>query len=54
MDRGAWVAAARRAHNAIEQYDGAPAVKDALRIMIHSYRKLDYTDLAQTLFLRRA
>ena len=47
MDRGAWVAAARRAHNAIEQYDGAPAVKDALRIMIHSYRKLEYTDLAR-------
>jgi outer membrane protein assembly factor BamD len=47
MDRGAWVAAAQRAHNAIEQYDGAPAVKDALRIMIHCYNKLGYTELAE-------
>jgi outer membrane protein assembly factor BamD len=47
MKRGAWVAAAQRAHQTIEQYDGAPAVKDAMRIMIHSYRKLGYTDLAE-------
>jgi outer membrane protein assembly factor BamD len=46
MQRGAWVAAAQRAREAIEQYDGAPAVKDALRIMIVCYRKLTYTDLA--------
>lgn len=46
LQRGAWVAAAQRAHQTIEQYDGAPAVKDALRIMIHSYRKLNYDDLA--------
>lgn len=46
VQRGAWVAAAQRAHQAIEQYDGAPAVKEALRIMIHCYQKLDYTDLA--------
>jgi outer membrane protein assembly factor BamD len=47
MDRGAWVAAAQRAHETIEKYDGAPAVRDALRIMIYCYRQLGYTDLAQ-------
>ncbi len=46
MERGAWVAGAQRARQAIEQYDGAPATKDALRIMIVCYRKLDYDDLA--------
>ncbi|MEJ0098652.1 MAG: outer membrane protein assembly factor BamD [Pseudomonadota bacterium] len=39
-----------RAHSAprqaIEQYDGAPATKDALRIMIVCYRELNYEDLA--------
>ncbi len=47
MDRGAWVAAAQRAHNTLEQYDGAPAMKDALRIMIHCYERLGYTQLVQ-------
>lgn len=46
IERSAWVAAAQRARQAIEQYDGAPAVKDALRVMIYCYRKLDYDDLA--------
>ncbi len=46
LQRGAWVAALRRAEQTIEQYDGAPAVKEALRIMLYSYRKLNYTDLA--------
>jgi outer membrane protein assembly factor BamD len=43
--RGAWVAAAQRSRSTIEQYDGAPAVKDALRIMIRSYRELGYDEL---------
>jgi outer membrane protein assembly factor BamD len=47
LQRSAWVAAAQRARETIEEYDGAPAVKDALRIMLHCYRKLDYTDLAE-------
>jgi outer membrane protein assembly factor BamD len=47
LQRAAWVAAAQRARETIEEYDGAPAVKDALRIMLHCYRKLNYTDLAQ-------
>lgn len=46
MDRGAWVAAAQRAHQTIERYDGAPAVVDALRVMIHCYQRLGYADLA--------
>jgi outer membrane protein assembly factor BamD len=47
LQRSAWVAASQRARETIEQYDGAPAVKDALRIMLHCYRKLNYTDLAE-------
>ncbi len=47
MERGAWVAAGQRARQTVEQYDGAPAMEDALRIMIRCYRKLDYTDLAE-------
>jgi outer membrane protein assembly factor BamD len=46
MERGAWVAAAQRANQTIEQYDGSPAVKDALRVMFHCYNELDYKDLA--------
>ena len=40
MRRGAYVAAAQRANFAIEQYDGAPATQDALKIMIGAYEKL--------------
>jgi outer membrane protein assembly factor BamD len=42
---GAYVAAADRAQRVIEQYDGAPAVQDALDIMIECYRKLGLKDL---------
>lgn len=45
LRRGAYVAAADRSLHMIEQYDGAPAVKDGLDIMIESYRKLGVTDL---------
>jgi outer membrane protein assembly factor BamD len=44
--RGAYVAAAQRARGAIEQYDGAPAVRDALAIMIESYDRLNLQPLA--------
>src|SRR5579862_439615 len=37
LKRGAYVAAAQRAKNAIEEYDGAPVEKDALQILIASY-----------------
>jgi outer membrane protein assembly factor BamD len=45
-ERGAWVAAAQRARQAIEQYDGAPATREALRVLMRCYRKLDYKELA--------
>jgi outer membrane protein assembly factor BamD len=47
VKRGAYVAAAARAQHLIEQYDGAPAVQDALDIMIECYRKLGMTDLQE-------
>jgi outer membrane protein assembly factor BamD len=47
MERGAWVAAAQRANQTIEQYDGAPVVIDALRMLIRCYNELNYTDLAE-------
>src|SRR6202011_5354694 len=39
--RGAYIAAAQRSRGAIEQYDGAPAVREALQIMIESYERLN-------------
>jgi outer membrane protein assembly factor BamD len=47
MRRGAYVAALNRAEYTIEHYDGAPAVRDALQIMIRAYRKMNLTDLAE-------
>jgi outer membrane protein assembly factor BamD len=44
--RDAWVAAGQRARETIELYDGAPATKDALRIMYRSYIELNYKELA--------
>jgi outer membrane protein assembly factor BamD len=44
--RGAYIAAAQRAKGAIEQYDGAPAVREALEIMIESYDRLNLQALA--------
>ncbi|HET7755634.1 MAG TPA: outer membrane protein assembly factor BamD [Steroidobacteraceae bacterium] len=46
LRRGAYVAAAQRAKAAIEQYDGAPAERDALAVMIESYDKLGLKPLA--------
>ena len=45
-ERSAWVAAAQRARETIERYDGSPAVKEALRILIRCYTELDYPELA--------
>lgn len=47
LKRGAYVAAAQRAKGAIEQYDGAPAIRQALAIMIEAYDRLDLKELAQ-------
>jgi outer membrane protein assembly factor BamD len=44
--RGAYIAAAQRAKNAVEEYDGAPAVRDALALMIECYDKLNLEPLA--------
>lgn len=46
LKRGAYVAAAQRAKGAIEQYDGAPAMQDALTLLIESYDRLDLKELA--------
>jgi outer membrane protein assembly factor BamD len=46
VERGAWVAASQRARQLIEQYDGAPAVRDALRVLMRCYQELDYKELA--------
>ena len=45
--RGAWVAASQRAQQVIEEYDGAPAVKDALRMLVRCYHELKFTELAE-------
>lgn len=43
--RGAYLAAANRAQNAIKNYPNAPATEEALFIMVLSYDKLGLTDL---------
>ncbi len=44
--RGAYVAAINRAQLAIKEYKNAPAIEDALHIMVLSYHKLNQTQLA--------
>jgi outer membrane protein assembly factor BamD len=46
VDRGAYVAAAQRAKVAIEEFDGAPAVRQALEIMVYCYDKMELKELA--------
>lgn len=46
MKRGAYVAALNRSKYAIENYDGAPAIKEALEISRDAYNKLGMKDLA--------
>lgn len=47
LRREAYVAAIARARYCIEHYDGAPAVQDALDIMISAYQGLGLVDLAE-------
>lgn len=47
LRRAAYVAAIARARYCIENYDGAPAVRDALDIMISAYDGLGLADLAE-------
>ena len=46
VKRGAWVGAAQRSRQLIEQYDGAPAEREALVIMINCYERLGQKQLA--------
>ena len=44
--RGAYVAAAQRAKVAIEEFDGSPAVREALEIMVYCYDQMELKELA--------
>lgn len=44
--RGAFVAAINRSQNAVKEYDRAPAIEEALYIMVKSYDALGLTDLS--------
>jgi len=46
MNRQAYVAAINRAKYALENYPGAPALEESLRIMVDAYRRLGMQDLA--------
>lgn len=46
MRRGAYVAAANRAKQVVESYQGTPAVPEALAVLVQAYRKLGLDDLA--------
>ncbi|MFO7603315.1 MAG: outer membrane protein assembly factor BamD [Gammaproteobacteria bacterium] len=50
LRRGAYLAAANRGKYVVENYQGTPAVADALALMIRAYRKLDMADLAADTF----
>lgn len=43
--RGAYLAAANRAQFAVAQYQGTPAIKEALIILVNSYGALDMSEL---------
>ncbi len=45
--RAAWVGALARVKYAVENYDGAPAIREALELMAQSYRALGMTQLAE-------
>jgi outer membrane protein assembly factor BamD len=46
LKRGAYIAAAQRAKGCVENFDGAPAVKEALAIMVQAYDHLNLKPLA--------
>ncbi len=45
FERGAYLAAANRAQQAVREFERAPAAADALRIMVLSYEQLGLKDL---------
>jgi outer membrane protein assembly factor BamD len=47
LKRGANVGAINRCKYALENYDGAPAIREALRVMVDSYTKLGMPDLSE-------
>jgi len=46
MRRGAYVGALNRAKFCIENYDGAPAVRGSMKVLVEAYRQLGMMDLA--------
>jgi outer membrane protein assembly factor BamD len=46
MRRGAYVGAINRAKFCVENYDGAPAVKGSMKVLVDAYRDLHMDDLA--------
>ena len=46
MRRGAYVGALNRAKFCVENYDGAPAVRTSMKIMVDAYRELHMMDMA--------
>jgi len=46
MRRGAYVGALNRAKFCIENYDGAPAVRGSMKVLVQAYQKLGMMDLA--------
>jgi outer membrane protein assembly factor BamD len=46
MRRGAYVGAINRARYCVENYDGAPAVKGSMKVLVDAYRDLKMMDLA--------
>ena len=46
MKRGAYVGALNRAKYCVENYDGAPAVKGSLKVIVNAYHNLNMMDLA--------
>jgi outer membrane protein assembly factor BamD len=55
VGRGAYVAAAQRAKTTIEEFDGSPAVREALEILVDCYDHMELKELAaQTRQMYRA
>ena len=46
MRRGAYVGAINRAKYCVENFDGAPAVKGSMKVLVDAYRDLNMMDLA--------
>ncbi len=46
MRRGAFVGALNRAKFCVENYDGAPAVRGSMKVLVDAYRQLGMKDLA--------